>query len=326
LTDTTRKPSVDDNSLTRAAKIILPSLLGILCIYYIVVSFEWAEIWLILQRADVLTFLVSSVSATLAFWFLRAARWAYLLRDERLAISFLKLYLYTAVTVGFANFTPFQSGEALKVELFRKYGGRRLSGYTFFLFEKLLDLAVIALLSLIGIYALFDKAFIENTTLVIAGLVVALIISAATVFFLAQKWQAKIYAARREVLPDVQTFVVAFLLTLASWVAMIAGWKYILQSGGISLSVLQTTAIISLTTVISIISLVPGAVGVSEVSIAAFLSQIGYETSIAQSGALLMGIYSLMILVLTAVHLVLLKTIDYAVAKRGEVETNCKNV
>lgn len=312
MADTTIKHSVKDKSLRRAAKIILPCLLGIFCFYYVLVSFHWTEIWRILRRTDVPIFLVSSILATLAFWLLRAARWAYLLRGERLAISFFKLYLYTAVTVGFANFTPFQSGEALKVEIFRKYGGARLSGYTFFFFEKLLDLAVIALLSLIGVYNLFDNAFTKNMPLVIAGLAIGLTMAAAAMFFLARRWQSKIYAVRREVLPDVQTFAAAFLFTLASWAAMITGWKYILQSVGINLTVLQTTSVISLTTVVSIISLVPGAVGVSEVSIAALLSQIGYETSIAQSGAMLMGIYSLVILVLTVVHLVLLKTLNYA--------------
>jgi len=314
----TTTDSVKDTSSHRAAKFILPCLLGSLCLYYIIISFQWAEIWRILQHTDVLIFLVSSVLATLAFWLLRTARWAYLLRGERLDISFFKLYLYTAVTIGFANFTPFQSGEALKVEMFRKYGGSRLSGYTFFFFEKLLDLAVIALLSLTGIFTLFDFAFPKNTPLVIAGLATGLIISAAAIFFLARRWQAKIYAVRCEVLPDVQTFAAAFLFTLASWAAMITGWKYILQSVGINLNLLQTTSVVSLTTIVSIISLVPGAVGVSEVSIAALLSQIGYETSIAQSGAMLMGIYSLVILVLTIVHLVLLKTLNYADDRAGE--------
>jgi len=311
LADISTKDSVKGKYLRRAAKIILPCLLGSFCLYYIIISFQWAEIWRILQHTNVLTFLVSSVSATLAFWFLRAVRWAYLLRGERLAISFFKLYLYTAVTVGFANFTPFQSGEALKVELFRKYGGARLSGYTFLFFEKLLDLAVIALLSLIGIGTLFDNVFTENTPLVVAGFAVALIFSTATVFFLARRWQAGISGARGGFLPDVQTFAAAFLLTLTSWAAMITGWKYIFQSVGINLTALETTSVISLTTVVSIVSLVPGAGGVSEVSIAALLSQIGYENSIAQAGAMMMGIYSLVILALAVVHLVLLKTLDY---------------
>jgi uncharacterized membrane protein YbhN (UPF0104 family) len=293
-------------------KFILPCLVGLACLYYIVFGFQWSEIWEILKGANLSLFLSSAVASTIVFWLLRSVRWAILLRRENLRISFFKLYLYTAVTIGFANFTPFQSGEALKVEMFRKYGGSRLSGYTLFFFEKLLDLAVIALLSLTGIYTLFDAAFPANTPLLITVLAAGLIISAATMFFLARRWQAKIYAARGEFLPDVQTFAAAFLFTLASWAAMIAGWKYILQSVAINLTVLQTTSVVSLTTVATIISLVPGAIGVSEVSIAALLSQIGYETSIAQSGAILMGVYSLVILALAVVHLILLKTLNYA--------------
>ena len=304
--------------LLGSIKFILPCLIGLACLYYVVFNFRWSEIWEILKDANLSLFLLSSVVSTMVFWLLRSVRWAFLLRREALRMPFFKLYLYTAVTVGFANFTPFQSGEALKVEMFRKYGGNRLSGYTFLFFEKLLDLVVIALLSLIGIRTLFDNVLAENTRLIIAGLIVGLTLSAATMFFLARRWQAKISAARRESLPDVQTFAATFLFTLASWAAMITGWKYILQSVGINLTVLETTSVISLTIIISIVSLVPGAVGVSEVSIAALLSQIGYETSIAQSGAMLMGIYTLVILVLTIVHLVLLKTLHYADNRAGE--------
>ena len=89
---------------------------------------------------------------------------------------------------------------------------------------------------------------------------------------------------------------------------MIVGWKYIFQSAAIDLTILQTMAIISLTTVIGIISFVPGAVGVSEISIAALLSQLGFETVIAQTGAMMIALYSLVILILSVVHLIILKS------------------
>lgn len=319
----TTKQSDKNIFFRRTAKIILPSLLAIICLYYIFTRFHWAEIWRILRSADVSTFLVSSISATLLFWLLRALRWAYLLRGEKIVVSFFKLYLYTAITLGFANFTPFQSGEAFKVEIFRKHGGRRLSGYVFFLFEKLLDLSVITLLSLIGAFTLFEFRLVENLQFMIIGLVIALVISAATVFFLAKR-QEKIYSFRREALPNMRTLTVAVLLTLASWAAMILGWKYIFQSVNINLSMLQTAAVISLTTVIGILSLIPGAVGVSEVSVATFLSFLGYENSIAQTGAVMIGIYSLVILALTGIHLVILKGFNYSVNRAGKSRENIK--
>lgn len=311
----------NDSRFRRAVKIVLPGALAAVCLYYILISFEWTEIWRILQRADVYLFLCSSISATIAFWFLRALRWAFLLRGENLDVSFFKLYLYTAIAVGFANFTPFQSGEAVKVEMFRKYGGTRLSGYTFFFLEKLLDLLAIALLSLGGVFSLFEFGASANLKFIVSGLIIGLMILAAATLLLARKWREKSNAFDRRELPNYKTFAVAFLLTAASWTAMILGWKYIFQSVDISLTMLQTTSVISLTTIVSLISLVPGAVGVSEVTIAALLSRLGYEDSIAQAGAVMMGVYSLLILALAGVHLILLKVLNLA---ENKAEKNLK--
>lgn len=252
-------------------------------------------------------FLVSSISTTLIFWFLRTLRWAMLLKNEKLAISFFKLYLYTAVTIGFANFTPFQSGEALKVELLRKYGGERFSGYNFFFFEKLLDLLVISTLAAFGVFVLFEFAVGNRLQLAIAGLIAALAILTLVFIVAAKRIPEKLQIYRRILPPQLNNFFFAFLLTLASWTVMIFGWKFIFQSAAIDLTLPQTTAIISLTTVIGILSFVPGAIGVSEISIAAMLSQLGYETVMAQTGAVMIALYSLVILILSAIHLIILK-------------------
>ena len=172
-------------------KIIVPSLLGVFCLYYIFIIFEWKQIWQILQTADIMTFIFSSIVTTLIFWLLRTLRWSILLQSENINISFGKLYLYTAVTVGFANFTPFQSGEALKVELSRKDGGNRVAGYKFFLFEKLLDLVIIAFLALLGVFVLFGSTVNNYLPQAIVGLIIISIILMIAVFFIFQKWQVE---------------------------------------------------------------------------------------------------------------------------------------
>lgn len=279
-------------------------MLGVVCLYYILTAFQWTEIWRALQKADVLLFLTSSITTTLIFWFLRTLRWSVLLKDEPLDVPFFKLYLYTAITVGFANFTPFQSGEALKVELFRKYGGTRLSGYNYFFLEKLLDLLVISTLAVFGVFYLFEFRLGNHIQLAIVGLIGFLIILTAAFIFAARKYREKL----RNFQIDFSKLLWAFLLTLASWTTMIVGWKFIFQSAAIDLTIFQTMAVISLTTVIGIISFVPGAVGVSEISIAALLSQSGFETVVTQTGAMMIALYSLVILVLSVVHLIILKT------------------
>lgn len=278
--------------------------MGAICLYYILTAFQWTEIWQAIQKADIFLFLTSSITTTLIFWFLRTLRWSFLLKNEPLDAPFFKLYIYTAITVGFANFTPFQSGEALKVELFRKCGGTRLSGYNYFFLEKILDLLVISTLSVFGIFYLFEFRLGNHIQLAIVGLIGFLIVLTAAFIVAAKKYREKL----RNFQVDFNKLLYAFLLTLTSWTVMIVGWKYIFQSAAIDLTILQTMAIISLTTVIGIISFVPGAVGVSEISIAALLSQLGFETVIAQTGAMMIALYSLVILILSVVHLIILKS------------------
>lgn len=289
--------------LSRLAQTIIPLAFGAVCLYYILTGFQWAEIWQALQKVNIFLFLTSSILTTIIFWFLRTLRWAVLLKNERLNAPFFKLYLYTAITVGFANFTPFQSGEALKVELIRKYGGTRLSGYNYFFLEKLLDLLVISTLAVFGTFYLFEFRLGNRLQLAIAGLLVFL-----TVLILFLIGTAKKY---REKLPnfqiDFRNLFDCFLLTLMSWTTMIGGWKFIFQSAMIDLTIFQTMSVISLTTVIGIISFIPGAIGISEISIAALLSQIGFETVTAQAGAMMIATYSLLILVLSVAHLIILK-------------------
>lgn len=304
----TEKNQTESKSfLRRAAKIVLPAILGAVCIYFILINFEWTAIWQTLQTIDVRLFLSSSIVSTLLFWLLRSVRWLIFLRGKPLEISFFKLYLYTAVTIGFANFTPFQSGEALKVELFRKHGGERFSGYNYFFLEKLLDLAVVAALAALGVFVLFEFKTGNRLQLLIAAFVAGLLVLAAAVVFILKK------SARRGFgnAPDYKSLFRALAMTAASWTTMIFGWKYIFQSAWIDLTLPQTASVVSLTTIIGIISLVPGAIGVSEISIAAMLSQLGYTEVQAQTGAVMIALYSLVILILTIFHLAILKAVSF---------------
>jgi uncharacterized membrane protein YbhN (UPF0104 family) len=304
------KDSSKKSGFRHALKLSVASAIFAACFCYIAFGFEWQEIWQNLKRSNLTLFLVSSIATIVVFWFLRALRWAFLIKSENLRISFFRLYLQTAVTIGLANFTPFQSGEALKVELLRKNGGERLAGYTFFLFEKTLDFFVLSATAMISVATVFGNnpenrwqpfIFLATFTTLLTG-----------VLFVG-KWSSKRISFFSQIaLPSAKTALIAFLLTLASWLTLIVGWKFILKSVSVEISLMNTAAIISLTTVVGILSLVPGAIGVSEVSVAALLERFGYEDSLAQSGAVAMGVYSFVILVLALFHWAILDALNFA--------------
>ena len=104
----------------------------------------------------------------------------------------------------------------------------------------------------------------------------------------------------------VQILLPAILLTIGSWLIIVLGWKLAVQSIGINLNLYQSLVFAALTTLIAIISFVPGAIGVSEISAANILTNFGYETSLAQTGAVVLRGYALMIILLALVHLIFL--------------------
>ena len=115
---------------------------------------------------------------------------------------------------------------------------------------------------------------------------------------LREKWQQK------------WILLLTVFFTVCSWAVAVIGWKITLSSVSIDISFLQSISLVSLTMLLAIISFVPGAVGVSEISVTAILTQIGVELSLAQTGAIALRAYALMLLILTLLHWIALKLLQ----------------
>ena len=90
--------------------------------------------------------------AIIAFWTVRTLRWGLLLRGMQLKVPFVDLYLCSAVAFSVTVFTPFQSGELLKVELLKKHGyAGRLQGYSALLLERVVDLYAVVAIGVVAI-------------------------------------------------------------------------------------------------------------------------------------------------------------------------------
>ena len=297
--------------------LLLASIICGICIYYIINSFQWEQIWQVLKQANLFIFFVGSITTLILYWLTRCLRWYVILRNENKSVSFFRLYLYTAIAVGFSTITPFQAGEALKVELLKKHDAARVSGYTGFAIEKILDILFILLFALIGLNAEFNAKFKIYIYIVVAGLIFFSIFFFALVFLLPYKKLDKLRQALKERV-KIGVLVQASLLTFISWILTAVGWHLVLQSIGIYLDLHQIALLLSLTTLVGIISFVPGGVGVSEISISQILIKLGYETSLAQAGALAIRGYALVIIALAIIHLIVLQLINKRISKNKD--------
>ncbi len=276
------------------------------CAYYIIYYFQWNVIFQLLTKVDVKLFLGASTGTILFYWFIRTMRWFVLLRAADIHIDFCRLYLVGALSMSFAIVTPLQSGEALKVELLKKIGAlERIPGYGIFMTERILDLIIVLLMALICLLFGVVK-YLDRWTMFAA---VALILICITVFFLIIRRTSPGNAVGRFFQPfnqcvkngRVLTIVVS--LTIASWFIIILGWYASLRSISISINFPEMVALTTITTLISILSLIPGALGISEVSISSFLVYFQQDIPLAQTGALIIRLYGVMALILGFIHL-----------------------
>lgn len=289
-------------------KVFAAIVVGAVCLYYVANSFDWKQILESLRKANLFLFFSGSTATLLAFFFFRTVRWYFLLKSENLDVPFAKLYLYNSVSIGVSNVTPFQAGEAVKVELLRKYGVSRTTGYTIFFLEKLIDLATVVVMAILGVSFGFDFGVSQFYLYLFAFVFAAIFLVALKIIFsisserlnpikilLREKWQRK------------QLLSATIFFTVCSWATAVLGWKITLASVSIDINFLQSISLVSLTMLLAIISLVPGAVGVSEISITAILTKMGVASSLAQTGAIALRAYALTLLALALLHWVWLK-------------------
>jgi uncharacterized membrane protein YbhN (UPF0104 family) len=239
----------------------------------------------------------------------------------------------TSVALSFAIFTPFQTGEMLKVELLKKNGMlERFPGYGSLMVEKLLDLASLVSLACISLLTTFD--FITDRRYAYYGLVLTLIAGGFVLFLLSRlrlkgRLQLLIQQAS-ECVGDLPTLAMVLLITLLSWALVAITWQVLLFSGGIYLTFWMAAAMMSVVSMISILSLIPGGIGISEVGTSQVLMYFGYATTIAQAGAIDLRAYSVIALLLGLSHLALWRIAQFyrhrrpaaGMADKGALKTN----
>jgi len=274
--------------------------------WYIGQTFQWKALGQLLGHVNLLYLIGGGGASIVAYWILRALRWQILLRQTDTHVSFLDLYLCTAVSLSFSLFTPLQSGEMLKIELLKKYGMiHRAPGYASFLVERALDLSI--LLTIACVSLLTTLQILPNRTYAY-GILGSLVLGCLAGLFVLTKLRLRgrpqqLLESMRQCVGDLPTLVLATAITGVSWASVAFSWQVFLFSGGITLDFAQALALMSIVALISIVSLIPGGLGISEAGTSQLLMHFGFAAAVAQAGAIVLRSYSLVAIALGASHI-----------------------
>jgi len=299
-------------SRTQIIKAVVVSCILAACVYLIVQRFEWQALWVSVRKSDFLFYTISTLLSGFLFLLVRSMRWYVLMEPRQIrGIPFAMLHVSNSVALAIGIITPFQSGELLKVELLKHahYEIDRKCAYGVVVVEKMLDLFVLIVLALL--FQIFRHseqigALVEHWWLaccigsIFAGFL--LIRGARYLRKHPHRLPPFISALGASCFRNPYSFLSAILFTAFSWLAVALSWHFCFQSLGLSLSYWSSSELTATVTLLNIASMVPGAVGVSELGISVYLQGLEVPAHLAQAGAFLVRGYSLVMLFLGALH------------------------
>lgn len=290
----------------RVVTLLIATTVLILAIRYIVIHFEWREIGEHLAHMNWAWLLIGGSASVLAFWFVRAIRLQMLLQAMGVSIRLSRIYLLNAVYLSLSIITPFQSGEALKIEALKRHGlVDRHTGYSAFFIERVLDLVVVIALAaaslLLTSTPTIDRTLVYTLALITA---VGIPLSILLLRLIPPTNRLGLLLAPLRLTLQPTVLLKQVLITAVGWIFVAMGWLACLRGLDINLDPLRATALTTVVTLVNIFSFIPGAVGVSEAGVAQFLVRYGYEPGIAQAGAIAIRMYAMIILVTGYFHLI----------------------
>lgn len=279
----------DKKNTLKQLKIVFSSIVIVVFLSYIYFFFDFSEIYQIIANSSLKDAIIPVVFYYVFFVLFRFFRWNKILSKYGYSGKKIDILIVLFIAIGISNYTPAQIGEIMKVEsviLENGYGREKI--YQLFFLEKILDLIIILTVCLISIIIPGSKLanyWIEVGSyqfLILCFLCFFVFFSALIVYF----WKRFFFEFSKVdgLIFCIQSFI--------SWIFITMSWKVIFQSFNISINILDLLAIVCWSSVIKIVSLVPGGLGITEVAISEIIQVFGYSASISQSAALSLHLIS----------------------------------
>lgn len=276
--------------------------------WYVVGHFQWGAVFSHLVRVDCIRLVLALVVIHFVYICVRTWRWHMLVKRVNSGVGFWDLYWINAATVSLAILAPGQLGEMLKIEVLSRRGLlSRFSGLGAFALERIMDVLVLSCVGLAGLA--FGSGLSSRYPGLGMGVGLLILAGLLALYLLARLRTGGCVAhALEQILVGSGSPVLwlkAALLTILAWMLIGACWQVAMHAVEIELSLPEVMWLISLITLGTMISLIPGGLGVAEVLTVEALANMGVGLVAAQAGALILRGYFLLVILFGLFHLLL---------------------
>lgn len=267
------------------------------CGTWIYRSYDWEGVFGRLGQADKIDIFVFLPVLVILYFFVRAHRWFLLLNSQGFYPKYFDIWLATVISIGLANYTPFQLGEVVKVELIRKNCQiNRSDGYASLAVERMLDLLSLALIAFFGLFYIAKESVSEIFGyLFVFGVILFVFIC----IFLRKILQKKLHRFLSSLIGCFscrRTILSVVVLTIFAWILVVLCWMVCLKSVQVDLGFFKVAVMMGVSSSVGIATFIPGGVGVVELSNTRILDLLGYDSLAAQSASIIVRVYGLWML------------------------------
>ncbi len=272
----------------RLAKRGWPWLLGAAALGYAARSYDWAAVLPVVARIPTGRFLVLETLLILGVFAACAWRWAVVTGLALRGEAALRVFMYTSVSVAIGQVTPLQLGEALKIRFARSNGLPIRRSTASMIVERIVDLAVVFDLAGVG---LLRRCGVSPDWTGLAALVppVALLCLPDLLERLRGRFTplarlASFGGPGRIIEPS--RLALLIILTAVKWIATALSWQVALSCVGCWVDLADCLLTIATVSTLTMLSMVPGGLGVQDLSLAAMLTALGNPSDVAQAGSI----------------------------------------
>ncbi len=229
-----------------------------------------------------LNFIVLAVFFILSSLILKTVRLRFIL-NKKIPIS--RLFGIQVIGISFASLTPFRIGEFSKVYLLVKKGLPLKVTFIKVLFERILDLLLIGIVSLVFFLFVFKKF---NIPLIFLFLVILI----AIFVFIYKKF--KIVSSIKKVL-KLKYLCLLIIFTVVIWILETLFYQMSVLSLGKNINFFVLFGVVCIGTIMSILSILPSGLGTADFSILSLFLLFGLTNEISLSALLIIRILSIFI-------------------------------
>ncbi len=282
---------------------VLVALIACLVIFY---QFDWHNMLVLLPTLPVGRLLLTMSVGALLVFAICAMRWIAISQLSWRPGVMMRVHCYVSLSIVASLVTPFQLGELVKIRFAKEAGLKVGNSAINVVLERILDLSTIAAMGGAGyVYLQTGHILVSISTMLalfLVGVTIPLVLKAYLKKYNGKRFGVIARSLAGPTLPLSSLFVVV-IMTFLKWGLTLATWMLILKVVNVDLTVSQGSFLVGVVTAIAIISMIPGGLGVQELSVRAILIGMGTEPLHAETAAIVLRLFTPVMVFVGLAHL-----------------------